>query len=100
GEEVGGDLWREGLFAGDVGDGEAAAGFEDTVDFAEDGRLVGDEVDHAVADDAVHAARGQGQLVDRGEMELDVGEALLGGVVAGTLDHLGGHVDADGLAGG
>src|ERR1035437_273499 len=56
GHDVVGEIGGERCFEGDVGDGEAAAGLENTNDFLEDGGLVGGKVDHAVGDHAVDGA--------------------------------------------
>ena len=99
-----GQFGREGLLEGDVAGGEASAGLEDAGDLAEDGGLVGGEVDDAIGDDAIDGGGGEGHVVDGGEVELDVGEGDAVDAVAcgcgGAGDHGGGHVDADGLASG
>ena len=101
---VGGDAVGDGLgqfvLESDIADGETAAGLEDAGDFAEDGGLVGREIENAVGDDAIDGGIGQRNLVDGGEVELDIGVAAGVGVGAGALDHGGRHIDADGAAGG
>ena len=67
-------------------------------DLAEDGRLVGGEIEDAVGDDAIDGSVGEGDAVDGGLEEFDVRVAAGEGVGAGALDHGGGHVDADGAA--
>ncbi len=68
--------------------------------FPQDGELVGGQVDDAVGDDDVDAVRGQWDVLDLAAQELDVGGSGLGCVVAGEREHLLGHVQPVGLAGG
>src|SRR5215207_5569655 len=49
----------------DVGDGEATTWSQNASGFAEDGRLVGGEVNGAVADDHVDGAVGEWDVLDR-----------------------------------
>mmetsp|Transcript_5415 Transcript_5415/g.13909 ORF Transcript_5415/g.13909 Transcript_5415/m.13909 type:complete len:308 (+) Transcript_5415:243-1166(+) len=86
----------------DVGDGDAASGFEDPGHFPVDLGLVGAEVNDAVADDAVDDVVADGEVLDLAEAEAhDVRQVggLLGEGLAvqapGLLEHLRGHVDAD-----
>ena len=82
----------------DVGDREAAAWPEHPRRLAEDRRLVGGEVDHAVGDHDVHRVVGQRHLFDRPLQELDILDTRLPLVSARHLEHLVGHVDAIRLA--
>ena len=97
-------LWRTvvGNLAAndDVGDGEAAAGAEHAKGFAQDAILVGGEIDDAVGDDDVDGVVGQGNVFDLALEELDVGDAGLALVFAREGEHVVGHVEAVGFAGG
>ena len=65
----------------------------------EHGRLVGRQVDDAVADDDVDRLGRQRERLDVALEELDVRGAGLGGVRLGQRQHLVGHVEAEGAAG-
>src|SRR5690606_5502225 len=77
-----------------VGDADASTGPEHTVDLVEHRALVRREVDHAVRDDDVNGVIGERYLFDVAFDELHVGRAGLGGVAAGEVEHLLGHVEA------
>jgi hypothetical protein len=68
--------------------------------FGQDANLVRAQVEHAVGDDHVDTRVCDGQRLDLTETELDIVEATLLCVGAGTLEHLGGHVDPDHLPSG
>ena len=87
------------ILGDDVADADPAARPEDAGDLGEDGRLVGGEVDDAVADDDVDRLGGQRDGLDVALQELDVRRAGLGGVVLGEREHLVGHVEAERAAG-
>ena len=91
---------REVVLGDHIGDADAAARLEHAEGLGEHGWLVGGEVDHAVRDDHVDRVGGQGDGLDLALEELDVGGAGLGGVGAGQGQHLLGHVQPVGLAGG
>ena len=57
-----------------------------------------DEVDYAVRDDDVDRVVGERDVLDVALDELDVVDARFGGVRAGELEHLVGHVEPDRLA--
>ena len=88
-------LGRQAVLGHDVGDAHAAAGPQDAGDLAEHRRLVGRQVDHAVADDDVDRLGRERDGLDVALEELDVGRAGLGGVALGEGEHLVGHVEAD-----
>ena len=79
----------------DVGDAEPPARPEYPEHLGESRRLVGQQVQHAVADDHVDAARLDRQVLDLAQAGLDVGEAKLLGVGARLGDHVGRHVHPD-----
>ena len=68
--------------------------------FAQNAILVGREIDDAVGDDHVHGLVGQGNALDFALEELDVLDARFALVLARQRQHLVGHVEAVGLAGG
>ena len=84
----------------DVGDGEAPARLEHACGLAQDLGLVGGEVDDAVRQDDVDGVRGERDGFDVALEPVDVGDAGLGLVGAGEVEHLVGHVEAVGGAGG
>src|SRR5262249_48835045 len=98
-QDVPGEVFRQRSFQRDVADGDTAAGPEDAEHFAEDGELIGGEIDDAVADEAIDGCIGQRQPVDGGEVELDVRQPLFGRVAPRRVNHLRRHVHADGFAG-
>ncbi len=77
-----------------VADADATTGPQHAGDLSEDGRLVRRQVDDAVADDDVDRRRRERDRFDPALAELDVRGARLGGVAAGQLEHLVGHVEA------
>ena len=83
-----------------VGDGEAAAGAQDAGGFAQDLALVAGEVDHAVGDDDVDAGVGERHVLEVALANSTLSSAGLGGVGAREVEHLVGHVEPDGAAGG
>src|SRR5829696_3183448 len=84
----------------DIADREASAAAQHARRLAEHGRLVFGQVDHAVADDHVDRVVGQWRRLDRALDELDILHTGLGLVSPRQLEHLVGHVQAVGLAGG
>ena len=84
----------------DVGNREAPAGPQHAEGLAQHAVLVAGEVDHAVGDDHVHARAGQRDVLDLAAQELDVREPALRLVLLGEGQHLVGHVEPVGLAGG
>ena len=94
--EFGGDFAADD----DIADGEAAAGFEDAEGFAEDAVFVGGEVDDAVGNDDVDGVIGEGDVFDFALEEFDVLDAGFLLIVAGEGEHVVGHVETVGLAGG
>ena len=91
-------LGRERVVGDDIADADPPAGSKDAGDLAEDRRLVGREVDDAVADHDVDRRRGEGDRLDRAADEFDVVDARVGGIPDGESQHLVGHVDAEGTA--
>src|SRR6185437_2640596 len=81
-----------------VGDGEAAAGAEDTKCFREDAVFIGGEIDNAVGDDDVDGTAGKGYGFDLAFEEFDVGDACLTLVFAREVQHFVSHVEAIGFA--
>lgn len=67
------DFLRQRLLEGNVADDQLTAGLQHPQNLAKDLRLIGGEVDHTVTDHAVNRCIRQGQLVDLGQMELDIG---------------------------
>ena len=95
GEQIDRDRVGETACEDDIGDDHPATRTEDAGDLTKDDRLVGHEVDDAVAGDGVH-----GRIVDRKRLkpavpEVDLTVSSLGRIDASPLQHLGGHVDAD-----
>ena len=78
-----------------VGKVELASRLQHPEDLAEDARLVGREVDHAVRDDQVDRGVADRQVLDLAQPELDVLVFALRLVRPGPLDHGRRHVDAD-----
>ena len=83
----------------DVGDCEAAAGFQNTKGFAQHLTLVGRKIDHAIGDDDVDRSRRKRNVLDLTLEELDIGDACLPLIVARELEHLVRHVEAVRLSG-
>jgi hypothetical protein len=75
------------------------AGFEDAVHILEDAVFVGHKIEYAVGDDDVGDVSGDGHLLDVALPEFDVMIADFFSIGAGLIDHGGGEVDADDLAG-
>jgi hypothetical protein len=90
----------EAILGDDVADADPAAWLKDAVDLGEHGRLVDRQVDHAVGDHHVDRGGGQGDLLDVALEEGDVAGAGLVSVAAGEGEHLLGHVQPVGMAGG
>ena len=84
----------------DIGDGETSAGFENAEGLAQDAIFVGGEIDDAIGDDDVDRVVGQGNVFDFALEEFDVFDAGFALVLAGQREHLIGHVEAVGFAGG
>ena len=76
----------------DVGDPDSATGSKHPLDLVEYRLLVGREVDHAVGDDDVDGLVPQRDVLDVSAQELDIAGPCLGGVAAGQVEHLVGHV--------
>ena len=91
-------VWEEGDIGDDVADLQATAGAKDAICFVEDPAFVRSQVDDTVGDDHIHAGAVDGQGIRLTLAELDVGQPGGCGGAAGTLEHGGGHVDADDLA--
>ena len=70
------------------GDGEGAAGFEDSLAFRQDGFRAGAPLDHQVAEDQVGAVVGQGELFG---VCVEPGDGF-GAAGLGLLQHAGGKV--------
>ena len=81
--------------ADDVRDREPAAGAQHARSFAEDGRLVGREVDHAVRDHDVDGCILDGESLDVCLAELDLPEPRAAGERGRLLELCVGHVDPD-----
>ena len=91
-----GPLVRTQVVVGDdVADPDSAACPEDPGHLPEDRRLVGSQVDHAVADDNVDRLSRQRDRLDLALEELDVGRAGFGRVAPSQGQHLVGHVQAE-----
>ena len=99
GAALGSLLCGQRILGHDIGDADAAARPKDPRDLAEDGWLVGRQVDDAVADDHVDALGRERDRLDLALEELDVVGAGLGGVAPGQAEHLVGHVQAKGAPG-
>jgi hypothetical protein len=84
----------------EVGDAEPATGPQHAETLGQHGILVARQVDHAVGDDHVHGLAGQRDGLDVAFEPVDVGQARPGLVGAGEVEHLVGHVEAVGGAGG
>ena len=78
-----------------VGHREATSRHQHPCGLAQDRALVPGQVDHAVRDHHVDGLVWQRDLLDVALHELDVLDARVGGVGAGELEHLVGHVEAD-----
>ena len=90
---------RQVVLGDDVGDAHAAARAENPRDLAEHSRLVGSEVDHAVADHHIDRLRGKRNVLDVAADEFDVRDTGLGSISLGERQHLVGHVETDRPAG-
>ena len=84
----------------DVGDGHPPARLEDPRDLPEDDRLVGDEVDDAIARHRVHCGVGDRERLEVAFAELDVREPGPRRVRPRLDEHRRRHVHADDPAGG
>ena len=84
----------------DVGDSEAAAGLQNAEGFAQNSVLVGGKIDDAVGDDDVDGIVGQRNAFDFAFQEFDIVDARLPLVLVRKREHLVGHVEAIGFAGG
>jgi hypothetical protein len=91
--------WREGVVGDDVGDADPSPRPQDAGDLAEDRRLVGSEINDAVADDDVNRGRREWNGFDVTAQPLDVGGSGGGRVALSQGQHLVGHVQAEGTAG-
>ena len=98
GAALGALLGAQRVLGDDVADPDPAAGPQHSRDLAEHGRLVGRQVDDAVADDDVDRLRRQRDRLDVALQELHVRRARLGGVALGEREHLVGHVETEGPA--
>src|SRR4051812_31986993 len=76
-----------------VADREAPTGTQHPSGLAEDRRLVGRKVDHAVGDDHVDRVVGKGYGLDGAPQELDILDPGLALMPLGELEHLVGHVE-------
>jgi len=90
---------RETVLDEDVGDAQAAARAQHAEALGEHRRPFGRQVDHAIGDDHVHRAVRQRDRLDLAAEELGVADARLARVLAGQVQHLGGHVQAVSLPG-
>jgi hypothetical protein len=82
-----------------IGDPDPSTRREHPEHLSEHFRLVDAEVDHTVADDHVDRTGRQRNVLDGALHELDVAGPGLGGVGAGQVQHLLGHVDPIDVAG-
>ena len=82
----------------DVGRPQPPARLQHAMSLAQDGVLVGREVDDAVGDDDVERRVGEGHVLHLAEAEAHVLGADAAGVATGKLDHVGAHVEADDAA--
>ena len=98
GAELRAPLRRERVVGDDVGYADPPARPQDAGDLPEDGRLVGGEIDHAIADDHVDRGRGQWNGLDVTSQPLDVRGAGRGCVALSERQHLVGHVQPKGPA--
>src|SRR5277367_801157 len=83
-----------------VGDGEASAGLEHAEGFAQDLVFVGGKIDHAIRDDDIDAVVRERDVLDFAFQKLDVFDSGFAFVFVGEGEHLVGHIEAVGFAGG
>ena len=92
---------RQNLAAGnDIGYGESAAGFQNAESLAQNFILVGGKIDDAVGDDDVDRVVGQRNVFNFAFQKFDVFNARFALVFVGESQHLVGHVESIGFAGG
>ena len=83
-----------------VGDGEPPAGLQDAERFAQNAVFVGRKIDYAIRDDHVDAVVGERDVLDFAFQKFDVFDSGFALVFVRERQHLVGHVEAVGLAGG
>ncbi len=94
------DFIRHVAMYHNVRHGETATWLEHAEGFAENAVLVGREIDDAVGDDDVDGVIGQGNVFDFALEELDILDTGLALILARESEHLVGHVESVGFAGG
>src|SRR5207249_7325352 len=80
-----------------LGMGRATARLEHALELGKDCRLLGREVEEAIAHHAVHRIIGQGQTLGRGTSEGDVAATKLPEIHLGTFEHRTGAVHTNHL---
>ena len=94
------DRRRKLVVRDDVADPDSTSGPQDPGDLAEDGGLVGRQVDHAVADDDVDRVGRHRDGLDVALQEFDVRGAGFSRVARGQREHLVRHVEPERPTGG
>src|SRR5271157_719102 len=99
-QDAAADFGEHPAFGDNVGNGQAAAGFENAEGFGQYAVLVGREVDDAIGNNDIDRVVGQGNVFDFAFEELGVVHAGLLFVLVGEGQHFVGHVEAVGFAAG